>query len=184
MIPPAYSARSQPPPSGSSLEITLPHPPYSLPLSKDIAGGTVQYEPERNQQGATGLKVTGNGDLPAEHELAREQHLYHYLTAIRVQGEIAPETAEAAWKMWKDCKCKLLEKTGKTLPVPDAAPGPNGELLYTWNKEEHHFELEFIAGAPMEFFYRNRNTGKFWGIEYSQGEDLPEEAIEKWSALF
>src|SRR5438034_355379 len=50
-------------------------------------------------------------------------------------------------------------RTQKTVLVPDARPGPNGELLYSWDRDEHHLELEIFLDAPAEFFYENDTRG-------------------------
>lgn len=113
----------------------------------------------------------------SEHlqEWGRVQHLNNYLGNIRDAGDIDPTTAAMAWDAWK----ALSEVTQRSLPVPDAAPGPNGELLYTWDKAEHHLELEFARDGSAEFFYRNRESGQLWGAEYTTGALLSQEVEEK-----
>ena len=33
---------------------------------------------------------------------------------------------------------------------PDIGDGPNGELLMTWNTEDHHFEIEIFPDGRVE----------------------------------
>jgi hypothetical protein len=182
-MPPSIAKK---PSSGAKLEVTLLHSESSrLPSSESACRRTSRYVLDRNPRRVGERQVTGQVvNKHAGQQIAREQRLYHYLADIRDREEISASTADAASKMWQVLKQMPPAGTGKALPVPDASPGPDGELLYVWNKDEHHFELEFIPGAPMEFFYRNRNTGAIWGTVYSQGEDLPEEVIDRWSILF
>ncbi len=95
-------------------------------------------------------------------ELTRFQMLNYYLVSVREAGDIDANTASIAWNAWK----LLSGLMGKPLPVPDAAPGPDGQLLYAWNKEEHHLELEFFPNGPAEFFYLNRLSNETWEGEY------------------
>lgn len=105
----------------------------------------------------------------------RVQELSAYLEGLVGSHEISSDTATYAWNAWKD----LSGAAGGTLLVPDAAPGPNGELLYTWNRGEHHFELEMFANGSAEMFYANRESGELWGSEYCPGESLSPEAAAK-----
>jgi hypothetical protein len=106
---------------------------------------------------------------------APKQRLRSYLRAVSESGEISEETARLAWKGWT----QLWLALPYALPVPDACPGPDGQLLYTWDQDEHHFELEIFPNGSGEFFYRNRTTGKLWGVDYVIGEQVPQEAIDK-----
>jgi hypothetical protein len=108
-------------------------------------------------------------------EFARHQRLFNYLVQIITAKEIAGDTANRAWKAWEN----LSKASDKTLSAPDAAPGPNGELLYTWDKAEHHFELEVFPTGGAEFFYRNRTSGELWDAEYDFSQTPSEEVKTK-----
>jgi hypothetical protein len=102
---------------------------------------------------------------------------FKYLKDISEGSEpiVSKQTADLARKAWS----LLWQETGYVLPIPSACTGPDGQILYSWDKGEHHFEVEIIPGKPMEFFYRNRKTGELWGEEYTLGDSLPAEAAKK-----
>ena len=83
----------------------------------------------------------------ALQEAGRWQKLNHYLGAARRAGSISSQTANFAWAAWKH----LSAETGHALSVPDAATGPNGELLYTWDEGIHHLELEGLGMQRRSF---------------------------------
>jgi hypothetical protein len=70
--------------------------------------------------------------------LRRVQGLVDYLYRIADQELVAPRLARLAWEAW----ASLSNSMRNTLLVPDACPGPNGELLYTWDRNSDHLELE------------------------------------------
>lgn len=108
-------------------------------------------------------------------EKARAQRLYHYLKAIVRTRDIDIQTGEFAWIAWNYLSDAMLNR----LSVPDACPGVNGQLLYTWDRDEHHLEIEIFPRASAEFFYRNRISGQLWEDDYEINASLPEEAIAK-----
>jgi hypothetical protein len=107
--------------------------------------------------------------------LRRVQGLIDYLDRIAADRLITPEMALLTWDAWN----KLSVATENTLPVPDACPGPDGELLYTWDHEEHHLELEIFPDQPAEFFYRSRRSSELWECEYVIGESLPNDTLAR-----
>jgi hypothetical protein len=72
---------------------------------------------------------------------------------------------------------------GNLLSVPDACPGPDGQLLYTWDHGDHHLELELFPDAPAEFFYENDTTGDVWEATYIVGKSVPAGAMDKLRIL-
>lgn len=111
-------------------------------------------------------------------ELTRQQKLYHYLPDVKKAGEITSSTTKIAWEAW----CSLYYFMDKRLPVPDAGTGPDGQLLYVWDKGMHHFEMEIFPDAPAEFFYLNRETDETWELDYIIGEPLNIK-IKTWLGL-
>jgi hypothetical protein len=107
--------------------------------------------------------------------IRRVQGLIDYLDRITADKLITPQMARLAWDAWN----KLSGATENTLPVPDACPGPDGVLLYTWDRGEHHLELEIFPASPAEFFYRNRTSGALWECEYVIGEPIPNDALTR-----
>lgn len=84
----------------------------------------------------------------------RLQEHRKYLQKLERDGEISTELENTAWRILLD----LLDAAGSSLAIPDACPGSDGQLLYTWDQAEHHLELEmFLIGTSS--LYRNRRTG-------------------------
>lgn len=101
-----------------------------------------------------------------------------YLENVSTQGAHPPitrETASQARQAWWD----VCDAAGITLPIPAACTGPDGKMFYSWDRGKHHLELEIIPGQPAEFFYRDRETGYLWGEDYTVGDPLPAEAVQK-----
>lgn len=112
-------------------------------------------------------------------EQAREQKLSYYLRAVSRLGEISEYTAVRAWRLWRS----LRGMPQAQLRVPDACPGPNGELLFTWDAGQHYLELEIFPNGTAELFYRNRETGEMW--EYDEPfDDVVEEEVKAKLTLF
>jgi hypothetical protein len=106
-----------------------------------------------------------------------EDHL-HYLRRVSTVGTDPPitqQTADQARKAW----WAVWEATTYALPIPAACTGPDGQMLYVWDRGRHHLELEIIPGQPAEFFYRDRETEELWAEDYIVGGPLPAEAVEK-----
>src|SRR5713101_6782623 len=90
--------------------------------------------------------------------LRRVQGLVDYLYQIVDQELVTPRLARRAWEAW----AALSNNMGNALLVPDACPGPNGELLYTWDRDADHLELEIFPDAAAEFFYENDASDEVW----------------------
>lgn len=106
-----------------------------------------------------------------------EEH-FEYLRRLSVEGETPPisrETAALSRKAWQ----QLWEESMYKLPVPAACSGPDGQMFYSWDKGDHHLELEIIPGEQGEFFYQNRKTGDFFGEDFTIGSQLPTEVLRK-----
>ncbi|MFI5337799.1 MAG: hypothetical protein ACHQ5A_13510 [Opitutales bacterium] len=88
---------------------------------------------------------------------------------------ITPRVARLAWNAWTS----LSNSTGNVLLVPDACPGPDGELLYTWDRGEHHLELEIFADTPGELFYENDVSGEVGEAALVIGEPIPAEVLDR-----
>jgi hypothetical protein len=115
---------------------------------------------------------------PAQTEfqlLRRVQGLVDYLYGINDQELVTPRLARLAWQDWTS----LSNGMSNALLVPDACPGPNGELFYTWDRDGHHLELEIFPDAPAEFFYENDGSGEVWEATFAIGEPVPPEALDK-----
>jgi hypothetical protein len=112
-------------------------------------------------------------------EKARAQRLSYYLGELSRSGLIDQYMAVLAWKAWNQ-----LRTVTPCLLVPDASPGPDGQVLYTWDHEQDYLELEIFPSGAAEFFYRNRASGQLWGYDYKVGElNFPQEVKDRL-ALF
>ena len=116
-------------------------------------------------------------NLTDEWTLEQLEHR-EYLNEVSLKlpdPPITRETASYAWVAWLDVR----KATGFSLPVPAACTGPDGKLLYTWDRGRHHLELEIIPGQAAEFFYRDRETGELWGEDYTIGGPVPAGAVQR-----
>src|SRR5438445_5585625 len=107
--------------------------------------------------------------------LRRVQGLVDYLNQSVDQELITPRVARLAWNAWTS----LSNSTGNALLVPDACPGPDGELLYTWDRGEHHLELEIFADTPAELFYENELSGEIGEATLVIGEPVAAEVLNR-----
>ena len=98
--------------------------------------------------------------------------LRNYLDQAMSSGLIPAEVAERAWQGWD----QVARMEGGRLAVPDACPGAVGQILYTWDRAEHHLEMEVFPEGPFELFYRNRLDGRLWSCDITPGAEVPAEA--------
>lgn len=103
------------------------------------------------------------------------QKLQHFLKALVQRNEINRQTAFFAWKAWQD----LSSLMSNNLTVPNTGAGPDGEILFSWNYEDDHFELEIFPSGRGEFFYLNHRTNEFQENEYIISDPLPEDIQNK-----
>jgi hypothetical protein len=111
----------------------------------------------------------------AIRELVKQHFAYLREVSIGSEPLITRSTASIAVRAWLD----VSDATGNALPVPAACTGPDGQMMYTWDKERHHLELEITADGAGEFFYRNRETSELWGEEYRPGTPLAHDVVTK-----
>jgi hypothetical protein len=103
------------------------------------------------------------------------EHFNYLVNVSKPEKElISRATAKLAAKMWIDC----WSATGYALPVPAACTGPDGQMHYSWDREQHHLELEITLEEVPTFFYRNRETGELW-MEECAADGLPAGAVQK-----
>ncbi len=119
---------------------------------------------------------TARQELSAKAFTMHMEHLSflkHVSTGER--PSITPDTARSASMAWR----LIWKASDYKMPVPAAGTGPDGEMFYAWNAGRYHLELEIIPGQPAEFFYRDRETGEFWGEDYEVGAPLPPKIVAK-----
>lgn len=120
---------------------------------------------------ATPGRSTGSQAKKSLAGLLHEHRLY--LQKITREGEISQELGQLAWTM-------LLSIIGEEdVDVPDAIPGVDGKLFYTWKSGEHYLDLEMFPDGATEFFYRNAQNGKLWNLSGRIDAPLPREAASK-----
>jgi hypothetical protein len=94
--------------------------------------------------------------------LGRVAGLMRYLEGAEAARLVVPSVATAARQIW----ATLSAAFDHQLSVPDACPGPDGDLLYTWDRRDdrgdQHFELEIEPGTVPTAFSWNRRTGETW----------------------
>ena len=110
--------------------------------------------------------------VPSEDNKAKR--LEGLLSDGQQAGEISEATLNQSMTIWHNIK--------GIIPGILAAPSldfmSEGRVLLTWNQGEHHLDIEIIPNAPIEFFYRNRNTDETWEYEYEAGAKLPHEVFQ------
>ena len=94
--------------------------------------------------------------------LRRVQDLEDYLDRIYGRGFISADVRDDALRAWG----ALSAATHNALIVPDACPGDEGDLLLTWDRDDHHLELEFVRGSPAVVFWADRTRGMPWESEF------------------
>jgi hypothetical protein len=104
-------------------------------------------------------------DLLQEHRL--------YLERIVRSGEITPQLARAAW----DVLAAMRNVVGPALEIPDAIPGVDGKLFYTWKRDDQYFELEMLPDGTGESFFWDSTTGDVWSEDFRLGQVLPPKAV-------
>ncbi len=121
-------------------------------------------------------EISSSGSIQTDiNNAARRKGLFMFIEKAKEAQEIAPETAELAWSTWN-----LLSRTlAQTLMVPDASCGPDDQMLFLWDKDEHHLGLEIEATGNGYFFYRNRASGALWDMDYTPGNALSSDVVEK-----
>jgi len=157
--------------------------------TEDVYGASYAFKekldlsPERIQHPVkAGLIPTpkrASEKVEAQKTVAKYTQLRDYLRRVST-GEralVTPDTAGRAMRAWK----VLWTASDYSMVFPASCTGPDGEIFYSWDRGKHHLELEIIPDGPAEFFYRDRETERFWGEDYTIGNRLPAAVVEKLS---
>lgn len=112
-------------------------------------------------------------------EQSREQKLRNFLGELRQRGEISDDVADSAWNSWR----LLASLMSHNLLVPDAASAPDGQVIFSWNKGDYHFELELLPRGLGEFFFLNYRTNDVWGEDYHVGDTISDD-VRHFLTLF
>jgi hypothetical protein len=131
------------------------------------------------------LEVSGTENIFDMDDLVDEDVQAH-LDFLREQStglspSITTVTASLAEKVWFN----LSKLIGRSLPVPSAATGPDGQVLYSWSVGKDHLEIEILPTGSAEVFYRNRISGENWLTEYLiDRQDIPAKATDRLQQIF
>jgi hypothetical protein len=110
----------------------------------------------------------------------RVRKLKRFLRAAVRSGEVTDATRQLAWSAWTS----LAKITSRKLIVPDVGIGPDGQILFSWNRNNHHFEMEVFPSGIAELFYLNFDTNEDWEAEYQIGDVFPGDAYNKLALFF
>lgn len=106
--------------------------------------------------------------------------VYVYLFKLKNEGVISEQTYMKAALAWGS----IILASRRALPPADVAPGDDGSVLISWDREEHHLEVEVFPGdGPNELLYGNRLTNEVWSCELPATEALPRVARSKINLL-
>lgn len=109
-----------------------------------------------------------------------ENHM-EWLNKIHATGLIDDEVLVKAFKSWY----QIGHLSNWIMPVPLGCTGPDGSLMYCWNKDEHHLELEFFPGKSSEWFYRNRATEQLMDFtDFEIGNPVPPKLLETMKLFY
>jgi hypothetical protein len=146
-------------------------PPHQPPVPQ--YQNYVQMGAERD---TTAAQEKETKDRPAPLPALVVEHM-SFLRECAADGVITKGMAWVGARAFID----VWEASGYALPVPAACSGPNGQMLYSWDRGRHHLELELFPQGEVlgEFFYRDRESDELWSEEYEAGGNLKPEIVRK-----
>ncbi|HYK04996.1 MAG TPA: hypothetical protein VE974_24795 [Thermoanaerobaculia bacterium] len=97
----------------------------------------------------------------------RELRWLEYLRSLPYSGATSSFIAASAERLWRS-----IRPTAGSLSVPDAVATETGGIFMSWDRGDHHLEIELMSSGRYDWFYRNRKTGAYGG-----GEDFPIQVI-------
>ncbi len=115
-----------------------------------------------------------------------EEHLQAYLDSLRSEAlennevDFTLAVLAHSWQAWKLLSDYFSNKD-LCLEVPDACPDQKNNFMFTWSKSEHYLECEIFGNGEIEFFYRNRKSGKVWGEDTTLEQGFSASILEKAS---
>lgn len=84
-----------------------------------------------------------------------------YLEQLEASQGVEPQVAATVQSFWK----QLREDLRRSPRPPVAGPTEQDTFILVWDQGKHHFEVEFLGGGEVEWFYRDRETESFLGAE-------------------
>jgi hypothetical protein len=98
-----------------------------------------------------------------------EDRIAAYLRKRVTDHSITAPTAALAVQM-----LQAVREATPQLPEPDASATCEGDVLFTWDRGEHHLELQVYDDGAGDLFYRDRETGEIEGGAFHLGSPLPD----------
>jgi hypothetical protein len=99
-----------------------------------------------------------------EDSIRRHLKWLDTIVSNRLVTQEVSDLAKQVWhQIWRQSECLM--------PVPPACTGPDGQVSYCWNMDEHHFEVEIVSKDEIDVFYRNRQTKETW-LEENQIDNI------------
>lgn len=93
---------------------------------------------------------------------------------IALESSLQENTGKLVKYIWYRLKNNIPGVIGLRVPVLDILD--NGVML-TWDHGNYHLDAEVYLDEPIEFFFRNRQTGEIWNREFAATEKLPEDFL-------
>jgi hypothetical protein len=112
-------------------------------------------------------------------ESPRSKELRTYLAMCARRNFIEPVVERLGVRIWQ----KLMLRVGGRLEVPDACPGPEGEVLFTWDRSSRHLELEITSDLRATLFYVDTKSNVSWECPVNANESLDERIAKALSAF-
>lgn len=95
----------------------------------------------------------------------RSLKLDAYLNRQVFSHSITPESLE----VYKNAIGEVLQ-VFTHLGIPDACPGPDGQMIYYWSRSKDSVQVEVRSDGESEFYYRNPSSHSEFIIEYRVGQ--------------
>ncbi len=117
------------------------------------------YNPARWKHEATRSSQVNERVLTVQTTTAgsedlRLYQLKRYLERLQHTADTS-HIAQLAISLWQQ-----IEHAVKSYPVVSLSPA--GQVLFAWDRDEHHLEIEVFPDGHIEAFYYNLQTAETW----------------------
>ena len=76
---------------------------------------------------------------------------------------------QTASDIYKNAVYEFIAAFGPKAGVPDACPGPDGQMIYYWRRKSDSVQLDVKPNGDAELYYLNRSTNGDFLLEYQVG---------------
>ncbi len=115
-------------------------------------------------------EATGNHNSERSDKQLSFQRMRIFLDKVKQHSLVDDNTLGHVLSVW--------QKLDQGIQIPVGSVGENRQFMYSWDKDEHHLELEIFSFGPAEFFYYNRKTTESWEEEHERGDDFSQDALQ------